>query len=74
MEKIGCPTYLSTDKEYLIVVDAEIEDDHDLTLDSNSLWEQLQHVMKAIKFWCGDNEILNNTTPKIFPPSHQSCK
>ena len=74
MHKIGCPTYLSNDKESLIVSATEIEGGHGLPLDSNSLLDQLQCVIKAVKCWCGDNEILNNATPQVFTPSRQTCQ
>ena len=35
LNKIVCPTYLSSDKDYLIVSDAEIEGVHGLPLDNN---------------------------------------
>ena len=38
MNKIGLPTYLSNDKESLIVADADIEGGHGLTLNSNSIF------------------------------------
>ena len=74
MNKIALPTYLINEKEYLIVAAADIESEHDLLLDSNSLLEQLQIDIKAVKFWCGDNEIIKNGTPQVFPPSHQACQ
>ena len=36
------------------------------TLDSNSLLDQLQRSIKAVKFWCDDNDILNNVTVQLF--------
>ena len=50
MNKIVLPTYLSNEKEYLIVAASDIESTHDLLLDSNSLLEQLQIDIKAVKF------------------------
>ena len=44
------------------------------TLYSNSLLEQLQHSIKAVKFWCGDNAILNNVTLQVFLPIRQLCQ
>ena len=41
MNKIGRPTYLSNDKEYLIVSADEIEGGHVLPLGSNYLLDQL---------------------------------
>ena len=39
----------------------------------NSLLEQLQRSIKAVKFWCGDDKILNNVTLKFFLPILQVC-
>ena len=50
MNKIGPPTYLSNDKDYLIVAAAEIEGGHGLPLDSNYILEQLQRVIKTFNF------------------------
>ena len=69
MNKIGRPTYLSNDKEYLIVAVDENEVGHGLPLDSNHILDQLQHVIKSVKFWCGDNETPNNVIPQVFSPS-----
>ena len=66
MNKIGHPTYLSNDKESLIVAAAEIEGGHGLPLDSNSILDQLKHLIKAVKWWCVDNEIINDVTPQVF--------
>ena len=71
MNIIGWPVCLSNDKGYLIVAAAEIEGGHVLPLDSNSLLEQLQRIIKDFKFWCGDYEIINNFTPQVFLPSCQ---
>ena len=73
MNKIGRPIYLSNDKESLMVSDAGIKGGHGIPLVSNSLLGKLKRVIKAVKFWCGDNYILNNVTPQVFPPSCQSC-
>ena len=72
MNKIGRPTYLSNNKEYLIVAAYEIEGGHGLTLDSNYLLGQLQHVIKDFKFYIYDIEIPNNVTLEVFPPSRQA--
>ena len=74
MNKIGRPTYLNNDKESLIVSVACIEGVHGLRLDSKKILEKLQHVIKAVKFWCGNNYIINNVTPKVLTPSHQACQ
>ena len=74
MNKICLPNYLINDKEYLIVAADEIEGYHGLPLDSNSILELLQRVIKAVKFWCGDNDIIDNFTPQLLPPSHQMCQ
>ena len=71
MNKIGLPTYLGNENDYLMVVSAEIEGGHGLPLGSNYLLEKFQNVIKAVNFWCGDNEILKNVAPQLFTPSHQ---
>ena len=43
-------------------------------LDSNSLLDQLQHSIKAVKFGCGDNDILNNVTLQLFMPICKVCE
>ena len=74
MNKIGRPDYLSNNKKYLIVAAAEIEGFYGLSFDSNHILGQSKHVIKAINFWCGDNDILNIVTPQLFPPSCQACQ
>ena len=74
MIKIVRPTYLSNDKYSLIVAAANIEGGHGLPLDHNYILDQLQLVIKAVKFWCGDNHIINNVTPQLFLPSRQACQ
>ena len=49
MNKIGLLTYLSNDKESLIVADDYIGGSHGLSVGSNSILENLQHVIKAVK-------------------------
>ena len=51
MNKIGRPTYLSNDKESLVLAAASIEGGHVLPLYSNYILGELQHVIKAFKFW-----------------------
>ena len=70
--KIGCLTYLSNDKESLIVAYADIEGGHGLPLDSNYILGQLQHAIKAAKCWFGDNHIISKVTLKLFLPSCQA--
>ena len=48
MNKMGLPTYLSNDKEYLIVTDADIEGGQGLPLDNIYLLDQMQRIIKAI--------------------------
>ena len=43
------------------------------TLDSNSLWDQLQCSIKAVKCWFVDNDIMNNFTLQLFVPICQVC-
>ena len=74
MNKIVRSTYLSNDKDSLIVEDAEIEGGRGLPLDINYLLDQFQPVINDVKLWCGDNDILNNVTPQVFPPTCQVCQ
>ena len=74
MNKIGCPTYYSNDKESLIVVVDDIEGGHGLLLDSNYILYKFQRVTKSVRYWCGHNKIINNITPQVFPPSRQACQ
>ena len=74
MNKIGRPTYLINDKEYLIVAAAKIEGGHGLPLDSNYILGKLYHIIMAVKCWCDDNDILKNVTPKVFPQTCQTYK
>ena len=69
--KIGCLTYLSNDKESLIVAYADIEGGRGLTLYISYILGGLHHVIKAANFWCGDNDIINNVTPQLFQPSYK---
>ena len=71
MNKIVRPTYLSNKKDSLIIAYDAIEGGHGITLDSNYIWGQLKRVIKAVKFWCGNNYTLNNITPQVFTPSCQ---
>ena len=72
MNKIGCSNYLSNDKESLIVAASDIEGRNCLPLDSNYISDQLKRVIKAVNLWFSDNEIINNFTPQVFPPSCQA--
>ena len=74
MNKTSCPTYHINDKEYLIVSASDIEGGHGLPLDSNYILWQLQHVLKAVNFWCGDNDIIKNVTHQVFTQSRQACR
>ena len=66
MNKIGLPNYLSNDKESLIVASDDIEGGHGLHLDSNSILDQLHCVIKAVKFCCSNNDIINMLPLKYF--------
>ena len=72
MNKIDLPTYLSNDKESLIVSAVEIEGGRGIPLDINSLLGQFQRVIKSAKLWCGDKYIISNVTPQVFLPSRKS--
>ena len=74
MNKIFHPTYLSNNKEYLLVTAADTEGGNGPPLDSNYLSEKLQLPIKYIKLWCGNNKILDNFTLQVFLPSHQVCQ
>ena len=74
MNKIGLRTYISYDKEYLIVTAADIEGFHDPTLDRNALVEKLQCIINTVKFWCVDNYIIKNVTLQLFTPISQACQ
>ena len=69
MNKIGRPTYHSKDKESLIFAAADIEGGHRLPLYSDYILEHFKHVIKTVKFWCGDNAIINNSKPQVFTPN-----
>ena len=43
------------------------------TLDSSSLLDQLKCSIKDVKFWCGDNDILNGVTLQLFLSICQVC-
>ena len=74
MNKIGLPTYFSNGEEYLIVSVDDIEGGNLLPLDINFTWEQFQPVIKSVKFWYYNNDILNNVTPQVFTPSRRECQ
>ena len=74
MNKIGIPTYLSNDKESLVVTDDEIEGGCGLLLESNFLLEQLQCVIKDVKYWYDDNYIIKNVTSPVFLLICQACQ
>ena len=61
MNKISRPTYLSNNDDSLIDKEDGIEGGHGLSLDSHALLEQLQNISKAVKFWCGNNYILQTS-------------
>ena len=56
---------------WVLLSDLSLDTSH--TLDSNYLLDQLQRYTKAVKFWCGDNDILNNVNLQIFLPICQVC-
>ena len=74
MNKISHPTCLSNYRDSLRVSSSEIEGGRGLPLDSNYKLGQFQHSIKSAKLLCGDNDILNNFTPQLFPPSRQECQ
>ena len=46
--KIGSPTYLNSDEEVLVVASAEIEGDHGLHIDVNTLGGEMKLVIRAV--------------------------
>ena len=60
--KSGRPTYIIKDEELSIVASVEIEGGHGPLLDNHYISDQLQHVVKASKGRCGDNDI-NKMSP-----------
>ena len=46
--KVGKPTYLNSDEEALVVASAEIEGDHGLPIDVNTLGGELQLIIRAV--------------------------
>ena len=46
--KMGRPTYLNSNEEALVVASAEIEGDHGLPIDVNTLGGELQLVIRAV--------------------------
>ena len=74
MNKIVQPTYLSNEKESLIVSSTDIEGVHGIPLGINYILYQLQRDIKAFKLCCGDNYILDNVTPQVFTPIFKECQ
>ena len=74
MNKIVHPTYLSNEKKYLVVASADIEGVHGIPLDSTYILDHLQRDIKAVKFCCGDNYILDNVTLQVFTPNCKKCQ
>ena len=56
-----------------IVLLFDLVPDTNNTLDSIYLLDQLQSSIKAVKFYCGDNDIQNNVTLQVFMPICQVC-
>ena len=50
----------------MVVVTADIEGGHDLPLECNGVSQQLQNVIKAVKYWCGDYNIKEKSLPRYF--------
>ena len=66
----NCNNHESSDGKVLLY-DLVLDTSH--TLESNYLLDQLQCSIKAAKFWCGDNDILNNFTLQVFLTITQMC-
>ena len=57
-KKAGRRTYPNEGEESLVIVSADIEGGHGLPLDCRGVTNQLQNVVKAVKYRWGDNDIL----------------
>ena len=55
----------------MLLSDLVLDTSH--TLDSNYLLCQLQHSIKSVKFWCGNNDIVNNAILQVFMQICQVC-
>ena len=56
-KKAGLLSYLSKYKESLLFASAEVEGGHGISLESNTLSDQLESALKPVEFWRGDNNI-----------------
>ena len=65
MNKSGRLNYFSKYEDALIVASSEVKGVHVLPLGVNSLSEQLQRILKAIKFRRGDNKKNKNYPSSI---------
>ena len=74
MNKIGCSTYLINAKDSLILAAAEFEGGHGPPGYSISLLEQPNCIIKAVKYWCYNNNNIKNTIYQVFPPSFQALE
>ena len=72
MNKISPPTYISKEKESLIVSDANIGGGHGPPLAIISLLEQLHRIIKSVKCQSSDNDIVKNAIPQVFTPIRQA--
>ena len=66
MKKSGRWTYLDEYKESLVISLAKIEGCRGLSLDYHGGVEQFQNAVNSVKYWCGDNNILEKSTMSYF--------
>ena len=66
IKKNGRPNYLNEDNQSLLISSAGIEVVPGLPFECHGLAYQLQEVFKAVKFRCGDNNILPKSSTMYF--------
>ena len=66
IKKNGRPNYLNEDNQSLLILSAGIEVVPGLPFECHGLAYQLQEVVKASKFRCGDNNILQKSSTIYF--------
>ena len=66
MQKPGQRTYLNEDKDSLVIASSKIEGGHRLPLDCRGVAHQLQNVVGAANYRCGDNGIIEKSSMRYF--------
>ena len=66
MKKNGRPNYLNEDYQSLLISSADIEIVPGIPFECHGLAYQLQEVVEAVKFWCGNNNILPKSSIRYF--------